>query len=237
MTVEELFKVLLGIRKDKNLQKQTKCNKPHELFQVIVEEREPDWENKYPCPLCVTKGDNKHKALVFLLHLTRKHPSFARLRRIWETTRNFGIEMFESATNKIEKRDRTVITFSARSQKFRKTHTYWFKDNKGAKCELVVLPEENGSQMKAAIITASDDLNLTAGDRLELYDENFTTYYDTITVKRKSEEEHFIPIIPYLFEPSKTMFFCPIKKMCGKLLLISKRSMKLSLIKFKTGFL
>ena len=194
--VKEFLKNFVFIKDEQN---------PEEVFQSLVENREPDWQDRYPCPSCASKGDNKHKAIVFLLHATRKHPSFARLRRIWETTKKFGIEMFDMAKELLGEKKRHVFEFNA-SLNLKITHTYYFKDKNDNKGEMVVL-EKN----KASIVSLAKDLKLENGDSLEIYsDKYFNEYIGDLTINNLSEKP-FKPIIPYQFEPSNTMFFVPLK--------------------------
>ncbi len=196
LKAKELFEILIGRFFD---------NSPIEVFKSIVEDREPDWQNIYGVPEGSTKGDNKHRAVVFLLHATRKHPSFARLRRIWETTRNFGIEIFERKKEELPDKKRTIFKFSNASN-LKITHTYYFKDKNDIKGELVVLEDS-----KAAIISAPANFNLEEKDSLEIYsDKYFRDKICSVSVS-KIEQSSYRPIIPYQFEPSNTMFFVPLK--------------------------
>ncbi len=208
--VKELFSDILGcyIKEEQNTQ---------ELFDSLITSREPKWKDKYPSPPCTTKGDNEHKAVVFLLHLTRKHPSFARLKRIWETTRNFGIDIFEKTKNELEKKKRKIITFKL-NDNLKITHTYWFKDKNGKKCELVVIKNKN----EAAMISNSEAIEIPDNERLELYNENFKTRLTTIIEVKNKNTEIYYPLIPYQFEPSKTLFFMPLKQVWEIIQLIKK---------------
>ncbi|SNR89526.1 CRISPR-associated protein Csx11 [Desulfurobacterium atlanticum] len=198
LTVKDLFQVLIG---------KIYATSPTELFQSIVENREPDWQDRYTCPSCATKGDNKHKAAVFLLHTTRKHPSFARLRRIWETTKNFGIDIFEEVKRKLNSKKRYVFEFTD-SPNLKTTHTYYFKDDKDNKGEIVVL--ENN---KAAVISAAKEFTPKSGQILYIFtDKFFKNQIGSLNINNVENPKPYTPIIPYQFEPSNTMFFVPLKE-------------------------
>ncbi len=198
LTVKELFQVLIG---------KIYATSPDELFQSIVESREPDWQNRYPYPSCATRGDNKHKAMVFLLHTTRKHPSFARLRRVWETTKNFGIDIFEEVKRKLNTKERYVFEFTD-SPNLKTTYTYYFKDERGNKGEIVVLKNN-----KAAVISASKDFIPETGQTLYIFtDKFFKNQVDSLKINNVESPKSYTPIIPYQFEPSNTMFFVPLKE-------------------------
>ena len=204
LKVKELFEILVSPKiLDKDYIKTGKG--PLDLFKDIVQNRQPDWQNEYECPACATKGDHYHKAIVFLLHLTRKHPSFARLRRIWETTREFGIEIFKKAKEKLNKRERPVITF-APNNSLQITHTYYFKDENDTKFELVITKEN-----EAAIILNGDKFNVPESGRIELYDEDFKNVVATLENVQLSEPKEFYTLMPYQFEPTRTLFFMPLK--------------------------
>jgi len=209
LKVSTLFKKVLGCYVESG-------QNPTDVFNSIVTERESDWVKKYPCPSYATKGDNKHKAIVFLLHLTRKHPSFARLRRIWETTRDFGIDIFDKTKSKLNPKKRVVINFNF-DNNLKITHTYWFKDKNGKSCELVVIDKN-----KAAIISNSKNIEFPYDERLELYNENFKNRITTITNVTIQNKEEYFPLIPYQFEPSKTLFFMPLKNVWEVMQLIKQ---------------
>ncbi len=198
LKARDLFQILVGNVFD---------NSPDELFQSIVESREPDWQNRYPYPSCATRGDNKHKAMVFLLHTTRKHPSFARLRRVWETTKNFGIDIFEEVKRKVNTKERYVFEFTD-SPNLKTTHTYYFKDDKDNKGEIVVLKNN-----KTAVIPASKDFIPETGQTLYIFtDKFFKNQVDSLKINNVESPKSYTPIIPYQFEPSNTMFFVPLKE-------------------------
>ncbi len=191
--------------------------KPLDVFHDIVEQREPDWQNEYECPAYAIKGDNYHKAIVFLLYLTRKHPSFARLRRIWETTREFGIEIFKKAMEVLKQKrkeekinwQRPVIQFAVGEEErndVKITHTYYFKDKNDTKFELVILSND-----KAAVILNGNKFDVPESRIIELYDEDFKNVVATLGNVRLSKPKEFYPLITYQFEPTKTLFFMPLK--------------------------
>jgi len=199
LKTQELFSKVLGcfIQKDQ---------KPLDIFSEVVTQREPDWQDKYECPSCATKGDNYHKAVVFLLHLTRKHPSFARLRRIWETTKNFGIEIFKKTMEILNKKERPIITFNPNNI-LQITHTYYFKDENETRFELVITNDN-----EAAVILNADKFKVPENGEIKLYDENFNNVIATLENVRLSEQKEFYyPLIPYQFEPTRTLFFMPLK--------------------------
>lgn len=101
-----------------------------EIFNDIIKGRDENWKKTYKTSgEDIDENDIETKAKILLLNLTRKHPSFARLRRIWETTRNFGINIFEKIKNeKLEKRKRVVFELS-NTEGLKFTHNYWFKYN------------------------------------------------------------------------------------------------------------
>jgi len=195
--VEKFLKSFVFIKDERN---------PEEVFKSIVESREPDWQQDYPCPSDATPRDNKHKAMVFLLHTTRKHPSFARLRRIWETTKNFGVDIFEEVKTKLNTKERYVFEFT-NSPNLKITHTYYFKDDKGNKGEIVVL--ENN---RSAVISAYKEFKPTVGEFLFIYrDKFFKNQIGKLRINNL-EKTQYTAIIPYQFEPSNTMFFVPLKE-------------------------
>ncbi|WP_022854097.1 CRISPR-associated protein Csx11 [Thermodesulfatator atlanticus] len=195
--VKEFLKSFVFIKNEQN---------PEEVFKSIIESREPDWQQDYPCPSDATPGDNKHKAAVFLLHATRKHPSFARLRRIWQTTKNFGIDIFEEVKEKLNTKERYMLEVTD-SPNLKITHTYYFKDEKGNKGEIVVL-ESN----KAAVISVSKDFTPISEQPLYIFrDKFFKNLIGNLRINN-IEKKQYTAITPYQFEPSNTMFFVPLKE-------------------------
>lgn len=197
LTVKELFQILGCLFQN--------GQKPLDVFKDIVENRESDWQDRYECPAFATKGDNYHKSIVFLLHLTRKHPSFARIRRVWETTKSLGIGIFKKAMEKLNKRERPVIVFTPNNS-LQITHTYYFKDKNDTTLELVTLSND-----KATMIINGNKFEVPESGKIELYDEGFKNVIATLENVQLSDSQKFYPLIPYQFEPSKTLFFMPLK--------------------------
>jgi len=198
--------------------------KTSKIFKQIVEDREPDWQKDYKL-----SDDNSSKAKVLLLFLTRKHPSFARIRRIWETTRNFSIDLIEEIKEKfLKEKDRDnqrendsdtllkrIIFEFEPANSVPITHTYWFRDHQGKAHEIAIV-EGN----KAVVVTKLDKEKrrnlkefLSEEDEIEIYDEGFKTAYGKIkVVKENIDTSEYHPIIPFMFEPTNCLFFVPLKK-------------------------
>jgi len=198
--------------------------KTSKIFKQIVEDREPDWQKDYKL-----SDDNSSKAKVLLLFLTRKHPSFARIRRIWETTRNFSIDLIEEIKEKfLKEKDRNnqrendsdtllkqIIFEFEPANSVPITHTYWFRDHQGKAHEIAIV-EGN----KAVVVTKLDKEKrrnlkefLSEEDEIEIYDEGFKTAYGKIkVVKENIDTSEYHPIIPFMFEPTNCLFFVPLKK-------------------------
>ncbi len=190
----EFWKILNPYLKDKT---------GNEIFDEIVKKRDENWKKTLHVE---NENDTKLKSKILLLHLTRKHPSFARLRRIWETTKNWGIDVFKEAKKKLNMRKRPMISFEAQGN-LKITHTYMFKNYSGTKFELVILSETN-----AAIIANGDKFDISESKTIELYDEDLNSIVATLqNVQLSSFNNKFYPLIPYQFEPTKTLFFMPLK--------------------------
>ena len=215
--------------KDENfwkvLEPYSKNKTGEEIFKDIVSNRNENWQETYKInDKDINEDDKETKAKILLLNLTRKHPSFARLRRIWETTRNFGIDIFEKVKNKFDetnfvlgKKNRIILEFD-RNDNLKVTHTYWFKNENGEKYELVVIENKN----KAAVISVPKNFKLS-NKSIALYDENFRNVFTTLqNVKIKNEPSDYYPLIPYQFEPSKTLFFMPLKNVWEVMQLIKQ---------------
>ncbi|SDN71698.1 CRISPR-associated protein, Csx11 family [Desulfonauticus submarinus] len=206
---DEIWNVLEPYSKDKT---------GKEIFDDIVKSRDENWRKTYKTNGGdVDENDTETKVKILFLNLIRKHPSFARLRRTWETTKSFGIDIFEKAKSKLKTRKRMIITFDFNGN-LQIAHTYWFKDKSGKDCELVVIEKQN----KAAVISDSENIEVPDDKKLELYNENFKNHITTISNVTIQEKKEYFPLIPYLFEPSKTLFFMPLKEVWEIIQLIKK---------------
>lgn len=80
------------------------------FFESIVTSREVDvisWAYGFD----ISKLNNEEKAKVLILALFRKNPSFARIRRVWETTKKFWKDIEDIIKRSLGKRERYRIIF------------------------------------------------------------------------------------------------------------------------------
>ncbi len=212
LKVKEIFLDVLGcyIKDEQN---------PEELFNSLIVSYEPvsyepEWEDKYSPSPGANSGDNTYKASVFLLHLTRKHPSFARIRRIWETTKEFSIMCFKEILSFLPKRNRLVFKFSS-SFEPAITHTYWIKI-RNKFYEVAIVEEDT-----AVVINKFENVDFLK-EILENLSEEVGIYLEPsegkeigkINIVKTSIDlsNEYFPAIPFMFEPTSCLFFVPLNK-------------------------
>jgi len=110
--VKELFKALApeAYHRDPTTKEFPKAE---DFFNALVKNREEDvvkWAY-YDEKTDIDMLPNDQKAKLLILALFRKNPSFARIRRIWETTKGFWEKIESLIKDKLDKKERTKIIF------------------------------------------------------------------------------------------------------------------------------
>jgi len=196
-----------------NILGQKHFESPANLFKDLIEKREPNWEKKYYSQNQQKNNKDYHQAQVMLLSLTRKHPSFARIRRIWETVKNFNAEVIAETKDLLKtiykkrnsERKRLRFEFvSEATERLLITHTYWFKVDKNWH-EFVAIKDNTGM-----IVTKIDNINKIENKSFDVYSEPNKTKVASIKINTL-EEIAYQPIIPLSVEPSVCLFFVPLK--------------------------
>ena len=103
--VRELFRALVG--------KAYHNQEARKFFDAIIKNREEDvvkWAY-HDGQIDIDKLSSDQKARLLILALFRKNPSFARIRRIWETTRRFWNQIESLIKGELNKKKRTKIIF------------------------------------------------------------------------------------------------------------------------------
>jgi hypothetical protein len=72
----------------------------------------------------------------------------------------------------------------------------------------------------AAVISAPTDIEFPS--EIELFDEKFKTRLCTLANVQEKQKVSYTPLIPYQFEPSKTLFFMPLKDVWKVITFIKK---------------
>ncbi len=87
--------------------------KAKDFFNAIVKNREEDFVKwaYYDEQTDIDSLSSDQKARLLILALFRKNPSFARIRRIWETTKGFWDQIESLIKDKLDKKERTKIIF------------------------------------------------------------------------------------------------------------------------------
>jgi len=110
--VRELFKALAPEAYRKNPETK-EWPKAKDFFDAIIKSREEDvvkWAY-YDEHTNIDDLSSDQKARLLILALFRKNPSFARIRRIWETTKGFWDQIETLIQNKLGEKERTKIIF------------------------------------------------------------------------------------------------------------------------------
>lgn len=101
-------------------------HKAKDFFEVIVKNREEDvvkWAY-YDEKTDICKLPNEQKANLLVLALFRKNPSFARIRRIWNTTKKFWDEIEGEIKKVVDTRERFRIIFNQKIGGLTPNHAY-----------------------------------------------------------------------------------------------------------------
>ena len=88
-------------------------HKAKDFFDAIIKNREEDvvkWAY-YDGQIDIDKLSSDQKARLLILALFRKNPSFARIRRIWETAKGFWDQIESLIKDKLDKKERTKVIF------------------------------------------------------------------------------------------------------------------------------
>lgn len=110
--VNELFKALAPEAYHRD-PKTKEFPEAKDFFDAIIKNREEDvvkWAY-YDEQTNIDKLSSDQKARLLILALFRKNPSFARIRRIWETTKGFWDQIESLIRDKLDKKERTKIIF------------------------------------------------------------------------------------------------------------------------------
>ncbi len=167
----------------------------------------------------------------------RKPPSFARIRRIWDTTLNFWKDVEESLEYSVDEvGPRLVITGNYKSGNIGDYHSYTVELKKGVETNLLYDPERSRFILIDNLRYLASRLGLHEGEKdlsteeaaeaiksfiqrerpkLDLYEDVVEPgkRIATITDLKVEKENHdFLPVIPILLDPKQFMVLVPANK-------------------------
>jgi CRISPR-associated Csx11 family protein len=195
--------------------------KTDDYFEALVLDREKEkLEREFGDP---DKWDTETKARLLLSFLFRKNPSFARTRRLWETTLDFWEEVDNNIRN-TKKRKRLLtmdqrydITFKEELKDISISHAYYLNISGqlvpvvacDKKTLLIVEKEEKFPEVLRKSIRSKGEV---PEGKIEILESDKKTSIEKVEIENIKKHSTYVPYINILKEPTVFISLLPAEK-------------------------